>query len=144
MRGVASLDPASIIVVGLLTAGACLLFSYARKLLAGRRRRSQQARSPVRVSDARLYSRYRAITGALEGVGIVREPQETPEQYARRAALRLDEPGMERLGEIYLYARFRAAVPAAFAEEFDLLEPRVFAAIERLKEHREAKQTVGR
>ena len=45
---------------------------------------------------------------------------------------------MERLGEIYLYARFRDAVPAALVEEFDLLEPRVLAAIERL----EAAQTV--
>jgi hypothetical protein len=146
VRGVAGLDPASIIVAGMLTAGAYLLFFCARKLLA-RRRGPQQAGSPVRVSDARLYGRYRAITGALEGVGIARGPQETPERYARRAALRLDEPGMERVGEIYLYARFRDAVPAAFAEEFDLLEPRVFAAVERLrerqKEHPEATQTVG-
>jgi uncharacterized protein DUF4129 len=72
-------------------------------------------------------------------VGIARDPQETPEQYARRAALRLDEPAMERLREIYLYARFRDTVPAAFAGEFDLLEPRVFATIERP----EATQTVG-
>ena len=133
MRGVAGLDPASIIVAGMLTGGAYLIFSYARKLLARRRRRPQQAGSPVRVSDARLYGRYRAITGALEGVGIARGPQETPERYARRAALRLDEPGMERLGEIYLYARFRDAVPAALVEEFDVLEPRVLAAIERLE-----------
>ena len=146
VRGAARLDPASILVVGMLTGGACLLFSYARRLLA-RRRRSRQAGGPVRVSDARLYSRYRAVTEALEGVGVARGPQETPERYARRAALGLDEPGMERLGEIYLYARFRDAVPAALAEEFDLLEPRVFAAIERReelpKERREATQTAG-
>jgi hypothetical protein len=146
VRGVARLDPASILVAGMLTGGAYLLFVYARKLLAHHRRKPQVEHS-VRVSDARLYSRYRAITAALEGVGIAREPQETPERYARRAALRLDEPGMERVGEIYLYARFRDAVPAAFAEEFDLLEPRVFAAIERLrerlKEHPEATQSVG-
>jgi hypothetical protein len=39
---------------------------------------------------------------------------------------------------IYLYARFRDAVPASLAQEFDVLEPRVLAAIERL----EATQTV--
>jgi hypothetical protein len=41
---------------------------------------------------------------------------------------------MARLGEIYLYARFRDAVPATLVEEFDRLEPQTFAAIERLKE----------
>ena len=89
---------------------------------------------PIKVSDTRLYSRYKKITGALEEIGIVREPQETPEQYARRAARILDEPGMARLGEIYLYARFRNAVPATLVEEFDRLEPQALAAIERLKE----------
>ncbi len=132
MRGVARLDPASIIAVGLLTGGAYLVIFYARKLLAHHRRKSPVGRS-VRVSDARLYSRYRTITNALERVGIAREPQETPEQYARRAALRLGESGMGRLGEIYLYARFRDAVPAALVEEFDLLEPRALAAIEQLE-----------
>jgi protein-glutamine gamma-glutamyltransferase len=132
MRGVARLDPASIIVVGILVGGAYLLFFYARKIFA-RRRRKPTVRHLIKVSDARLYSRYRAITSALEGVGIAREPQETPEQFARRAARRLDEPGMGRLGEIYLYARFRDAVPARLAEEFDLLEPQALAAIERLK-----------
>ncbi len=113
-----------------------MAFFYARKSLV--RRRKPQAMGPVRVSDARLYGRYRAVTEALEGAGIARGPQETPERYARRAALRLGEPGMERLGEIYLYARFRYAVPDALAQEFDVLEPRVLAAIERL----EATQTV--
>jgi MoxR-like ATPase len=67
-------------------------------------------------------------------VGIVREPQETPEGYTRRAANRLGKPGMARLGEIYLHARFRDAVPAALVEEFDRLEPEVLSAIEQLKE----------
>jgi len=41
---------------------------------------------------------------------------------------------MNRLGEIYLYARFRNAVPATLVEEFDRLEPQTLAAIERSKE----------
>jgi hypothetical protein len=133
---VAGLDPASILIVGVLIGGAYLAFFYARKLLA--RRSKAPLLGSVRVSDARLYGRYRTMMEALERVGIAREPQEAPEQYARRAARRLDEPGMERLGEIYLYPRFRDAVPCALAEEFDVLEPRVLAAIERLK----ATQTV--
>jgi hypothetical protein len=40
---------------------------------------------------------------------------------------------MNRLGEIYLYARFRDAVPATLVEEFDRLEPQTLAAIERLQ-----------
>jgi protein-glutamine gamma-glutamyltransferase len=133
MRGVASLDPVSILIVGALVSLAYPVFVYARRLLIRRRRKPSMLRS-VKVSDARLYSRYRAITTGLEGVGVAREPQETPEEYARRAAERLDEPGMARLGEIYLYARFRDAVPAALVEEFDHLEPAVFKAIEQLKE----------
>jgi len=132
MRNVASLDPASILALGMLVAGIYFVFFYARKLLTHRRRKPFVGRL-IKVSDARLYSRYRTITDALEGAGIVRDPQETPEQYARRAAHRLDEPGMNRLGEIYLYARFRDAVPAALAEEFDLLEPKALVAIERLR-----------
>jgi hypothetical protein len=89
---------------------------------------------PIKVSDARLYSRYKAITTALEEAGIAREPQETPEQYARRAAESLAEPRIERLGEIYLYARFRDAVPATLVDEFDRLEPQVLAAIQQLRE----------
>jgi hypothetical protein len=133
MRGVASLDPASIIIVGALVSLACLGFVYARRYLVRRRRKPSMQRS-IKVSDARLYSRYRAIATGLEGVGIARELQETPEEYARRAAERLGEPGMARLGEIYLYARFRDAVPVALVEEFDHLEPAVFRAIEQLKE----------
>ena len=132
MRGAASLDPASIIVVGLMVGGVYLAFVYARRRLS--RRRKPPVQGSIRVSDARLYSRYRAITTALEEAGVARWPQETPEEYARRAAERLGEPGMARLGEIYLYARFRDAVPAALVEEFNRLEPEVFSAIERLKE----------
>ncbi|MDP8946799.1 MAG: DUF3488 and transglutaminase-like domain-containing protein [Actinomycetota bacterium] len=132
MRGVASLDPVSIIIVGMLVGMAYLVFVYTRRHLARRRRKPSMQRS-VKVSDARLYSRYRVITTALEGAGIVREQQETPEEYARRVTERLGEPAMARLGEIYLYARFRDAVPAALVEEFDHLEPAVFKAIEQLK-----------
>ncbi|HEX5912110.1 MAG TPA: transglutaminase-like domain-containing protein, partial [Rubrobacter sp.] len=137
MRGVARLDPASIIVVGLLVGGAYLVFFYTRKFVAYRSRETLVVR-PIKVSDARLYSRYNKITTALEEIGIVREPQEPPEQYARRAAHELHEPGMNRLGEIYLYARFRNAVPATLVEEFDRLEPQTLAAIERLKDARMA------
>jgi hypothetical protein len=133
MRGVASLDPVSIIIAGALVSLAYLIFVYFRRHLLRRRRKPSMQRS-VKVSDARLYSRYRAITARLHEVGVAREPHETPEEYARRAAERLDEPGMARLGEIYLYARFRDAVPAALVEEFDHLEPAVFKAIEQLEE----------
>ena len=133
MRGVASLDPLSIIIAGALVGGGYLVFVHARRNLARRRRKPSMQRS-IKVSDARLYSRYRAITGALAEAGIVRVPQETPEEYARRAAERLGEPGMARLGEIYLHARFRDAVPSALVEEFDRLEPEALSAIEQLKE----------
>jgi hypothetical protein len=43
---------------------------------------------------------------------------------------------MARLGEIYLYARFRDAVPATLVGEFDRLEPQALASIERLQEAR--------
>jgi len=133
VRGVARLDPASIIIVGLLVGGAYVAFFYTRKLIRYRNRETVVVR-PIKVSDARLYSRYKKITDTLEAAGIVREPQETPEQYARRAARELDEPGMNRLGEVYLYARFRNAVPSTLVEEFDRLEPQALAAIERSKE----------
>lgn len=135
MRGVARLDPVSILIAGALVGGAFLATVYSRRYLAHRRREPNVGRS-VKVSDARLYSRYRAITSALEGAGIVREPHETPEEYARRAAEEMEEPGVARLGEIYLYARFRDAVPAEMAEDFDRLEPGAFTAIERLREAR--------
>jgi transglutaminase-like putative cysteine protease len=138
MRGVASLEPASILIVGMLVGGMYLVFVYSRKQLS-RLRRPPVQRS-VKVSDAKLYSRYRAITTTLEEAGVARRPQETPEEYARRAANRLGEPGMARLGEIYLYARFRGAVPAALAEEFDRLEPTALAAIERLREPETARR----
>ncbi len=133
VRGVAGLDPVSIIVVAFLVGGASLLFVYGRRHLAKRRRQPDPQRS-VRVSDVRLYSRYRAIAYAFEEAGITREEHETPEEYARRAAEELCEPGVARLGEIYLYARFRNAVPAEMSEEFDRLEPDALAAVEKLKE----------
>src|SRR5215211_3101201 len=132
MRGVASLDPLSILLAGALIGAAYLAFSYARRHLARRHRKPSPQRS-VKVSDARLYSRYRSTVSALEDAGIVREPHETPEEYARRAAERLGDPGVARLGEIYLYARFRDAVPAILVEEFDRLEPEVLEAVARLK-----------
>jgi transglutaminase-like putative cysteine protease len=136
MRGVARFDPASIVVTGLLVAGVAATFVYSRRYITRRRQKPAIQRS-VRVSDARLYSRYRAITAALESAGISRDDHETPEEYARRAAERLEEPGVARLGEIYLYARFRDAVPATLVEEFDSLEPRALAAARRLREAKE-------
>ncbi|MGI8909860.1 MAG: transglutaminase TgpA family protein [Rubrobacteraceae bacterium] len=133
MGGVARLDPVSIIVVGLLVAGISLFVIYSRRYLARRRRRPMMHRS-VKVSDARLYSRYGAVTSTLEEAGIVRETGETPEEFARRAADEVGEPAVARLGEIYLYARFRDAVPLALVEEFDRLEPEALATINRLKE----------
>ncbi len=133
MRGVARLDPASIIVAGLLIGGVSLLAVYSREYLARRRREPAVQRS-VKVSDARLYSRYLAVAAALEEAGVAREAHETPEEYTRRAAEVLEEPEMKRLGEIYLYARFRDAVPAEMVKEFDNLEPVVSAAIQRLRE----------
>ena len=133
VRGVARLDPMSILTTGALVGTLLLGTAYCRRYLA-RRRRETPAQESVRVSDAWLYSRYRAITTALEAVGVVREPGETPEEYARRAAGRLSEPEMVRLGEIYLYARFRDSVPATLLEEFERLEPNALAAIARLRE----------
>ena len=135
IRGVARLDPASILVAGLIFAGISLSIIYSRKYLAKRRRMPDAQRS-IKVSDARLYSRYGKITAALERAGFIREEHETPEEYARRAAEALEEPAMMRLGEIYLYARFRDAVPAALVEEFDRLEPEVLSAIETVEEGR--------
>src|SRR3712207_5895357 len=90
MRGVARLDPLSIILAGALVGGASLVFGHPRKHLARRRRKPSTQRS-IKVSDARLYSRYRAITGALEEAGIARYPQETPGGDARRTAERVGE-----------------------------------------------------
>ena len=132
-RGVASLDPVSIILTGLLLGGMSLFFIYGRRHLEKKRRKPDLQRS-VKVSDARLYSRYKAITSVFEEAGVTREKHETPEEYARRAAEELDEPGVARLGELYLYARFRNAVPAGLVEEFDRLEPEALAAVEKLKE----------
>jgi hypothetical protein len=132
MRGVARLDPVSIIVVGLLVAGISLIGIYSRRYLA-RKRRPPAVQRSVRVSDARLYSRYGTVVQALEEAGIVRETGETPEEFARRAAEETGEPAVGRLGEIYLYARFRDAVPLALVEEFDRLEPVALAAVEKVE-----------
>ncbi len=45
----------------------------------------------------------------------------------------LDASAIARLGEIYLHARFRDGVPTALLEEFDRLEPKAFAAVQRLE-----------
>ena len=68
---------------------------------------------PVSVWDARIYSCHK--------------------EHARRAAATIGEPGTARLGEIYPQARFRDAVPAALAEEFDQPELEVLAAGNRFQ-----------
>ena len=113
--------------------GAALLVIQSRRYMDRRRRKASPQRS-IRVSDTGIYSRYKKITSALEESGISREPQETPEEYARRAAERLEAPEIACVGEIYLYARFRDAVPVDLAEEFDRLESQALKAIERRKE----------
>lgn len=133
IRGVASLDPASILIVGAIVGGTVLLFLRLRSYTANRRRKPDIRRS-VKVSDARLYSRYSAFISALEKAGLIREPHETPEEFSRRASRELDEPAVVRLGEIYLYARFRNAVPAEMAGEFDRLEPVALEAAKKLRE----------
>ena len=130
VRGVASLNPVSILITGSLGGAAYLLIQLSRRLLPIRRR-GTSARREVSVSDAGIYRRYRAVSVTLEDAGLARGPGEAPEEHARRAATWLGEPGMERLGEIYLHARFRDAVPAGLVEEFDELEPRILDALER-------------
>lgn len=130
-RNVAGLDPASIIVAGAFIGGASGLVIYLRRRLDYRKLQSAPRR-PVRVSDAQLYGRYKALTAALEESGLQRKWHETPEEYARRAAQTTNEPAVERLGEIYLHTRFRDAVPAALVEEFNDLEPTALAAAHRL------------
>ena len=136
MRGVAAFDPLSILVTGALVVAVGLAFVYGRRYLKGRSRKPEVQRS-VKVSDARLYSRYRAVVAALTEAGIEREEHETPEEYARRAAVATGEPGVERLGEIYLHARFRDRVPKALVDEFDSLESAALRAAQRLVERKE-------
>jgi transglutaminase-like putative cysteine protease len=133
MRGVAKLDPISILVFGALVAGATAAAYYGRKHLAHKRRKSTMHRS-IKVSDTKIYSRYRTMIAAFEGSGLVRDEHETPEEYARRLALVTDEPKIARFGEIYLYARFRDSVPATLVSEFDRLEPAALAAAQRVNE----------
>lgn len=128
MRGVARLEPASILAAGGLLAGGTWILVYLKGRLS---RRGAEVRPPVRVSDARLYSRYGEVVAALGRSGVERDARETPEEYARRAAEALGEPRVARLGEIYIYARFRDTVPATLVEEFDRTEPGVLAVLER-------------
>ncbi|HZG64486.1 MAG TPA: AAA family ATPase [Rubrobacteraceae bacterium] len=76
----------------------------------------------------RFYGTYPLPEGQLDRFMVA-----TTIGYSDRQA-ELGEPEVARLGEIYLYARFRNVVPAALVEEFGYLEPEVLAAIERLKE----------
>ena len=46
----------------------------------------------------------------------------------------LGESGVARLGEIYLYARSRDAVPAELVEEFARLEPEAPRHAEKLRD----------
>lgn len=77
---------------------------------------------------------YAESTAVLEESGIAREPHETPDEYARRYAEKLRVSELARLGEIYLYARSRDAIPLELVEEFDRLEPVAQSSIEKLKE----------
>jgi transglutaminase-like putative cysteine protease len=133
MRGVARFDPVSILVLGALVASVAAAVFYGRKYAAHKRREPVRQRS-VKVSDARLYSRYRAVMAAFEEAGIARDEHETPEEYARRLSGTADDAGIARLGEIYLYVRFRDAVPVEMVEEFDHLEPEALAGAQRLSE----------
>jgi protein-glutamine gamma-glutamyltransferase len=136
MRGVAAFDPISILITGALVVATGLASVYGRRYLKRRRRKPDVQRS-VRVSDARLYSRYRTLVTTLEEAGVERGEHETPEEYARRAAVATDEPGVGRLGEIYLHARFRDRVPKSLVDEFDNLEPAALEAAQRLVERKE-------
>lgn len=127
IRGVARLDPWSLVTAGAFLGGIALISISARKLFA--RGRSTKEPPPVSVSDTRIYERYQSMGLALKDAGIPRYPHETPEEYSRRAAHKLGVPALERLGEIYLYARFRDSMPAALAEEFSRLEPTALVAI---------------
>ena len=138
MRGMARLNPASI-VVGALFGGISLHVVYSRKYLSNRRKASSYQHS-INVSDARIYSRYEGVMDALEKVGTERGPHETPEEYARRYAGDLGNLELSRLGEIYLYARFRDAMPLEMVEEFDHLEPRILEAIEWTRSPEPAKR----
>jgi hypothetical protein len=120
--------PRAIVVAAFLLGGASLLFVYGRRYVARKRRKPDLQRS-VKVSDARLYSRYKELVAAYGEGGVLREKHETPEEYARRAAEELGEPGVGRLlGEIYLYTRFRNAIPAELVDEFGTLGPAALRA----------------
>lgn len=134
-RSVAGLDFVGIVASGLFLWVVLVLAFYFRRRLDYRGLQSAPQRS-VRVSEARLYDRYRFLITALEKAGLERKWHETPEEYSRRAAEITDESAIERLGEIYRHSRFRDAVPAALVEEFDDLELQALAAARRLAEAR--------
>jgi len=89
---------------------APLLYVYGRRYVARKRRKPDI--QGFKVLDTRLYSRYKGFIAAYGEAGVVRDEHETPEEYARKAAEELGEPRVARLGDIYLYARFRNAIPA--------------------------------
>ena len=131
VQGLAGLDATGIVFAGVLVGGASILVVYLRRRLDYRKLQSAPRRS-VRVSDARLYDRHKTLTMTLRESGLERKWHETPEEYSRRASETTGEPAIERLGEIYLYTRFRDAVPASLVEEFDDLEPAALTAARKL------------
>jgi transglutaminase-like putative cysteine protease len=132
VHGVASLNPLSILAAGALVLGILIFAIGALRLAAARRAR--KVPDSVSVADARICERYREIVAALEKANLPRAVHETPEEHARRAAEELYEPRLQRLAEIYLYARFRDTLPAAMSEEFDGLAPEIGEAINCYKE----------
>ena len=91
---------------------------------------------PIKVSDARLYSRYKKITTALEEIGIVREPPGNPRTVRPQGRRTLDEPAMSPAGRDLPLRPLPRRRPGTLVEEFDRLEPQALAAIERFKEAR--------
>lgn len=133
VRGVASLNPLSILATGALVLGLLVSAIYALRLAATRRTR--RVLDSVSVADARICERYRGIAAALERAGLPRAAHETPEEHSRRAADELGEPRLQRLAEIYLYARFRDTLPTTMSEEFDEMEQEILDNINRSREH---------
>ncbi len=64
VRGVASLNPVSIVVAGLLHTRISLLFVYGSRYVA-RKRRKPNSQHSIKLCDARLYSRYKSTTAAF-------------------------------------------------------------------------------
>ena len=82
IQGVASFDPLSILIAGLLVSGLYLSSVYFLRRLS--RRRKPRPGGSVKVSDARLYSRYRRITALLEEAGIAACPRKHPRSTPAR------------------------------------------------------------